>query len=142
VGSAKIRTRRVPHVGTTLGFRIEADGASVAYISDHQTPDDQRSIDANVLELSDGVDLLIHDAQYTREEFVAKATWGHSTVDYAVHVASEAGAKRLAAYHHDPEHSDEQLDRLLEQAVTHASGSGLELVTAAAEGQQFELGHP
>jgi len=141
VGSAKIRVRRVPHVGTTLGFRIEADGASVAFVSDHQTPPDRQSVAASVLELSDGADLLIHDAQYTDEEFEEKATWGHSTVGYAVHVAAEAGARRLSLFHHDPDHTDEILDRLVDKAVEAPGASRLEAVSAAAEGSSIELGH-
>jgi phosphoribosyl 1,2-cyclic phosphodiesterase len=142
IGSAKVRVRLVPHVGTTLGFRIEADGASVAYVSDHQTPTDRQSVAPSVLELCDGVDLLIHDAQYTDEEFVTKSTWGHSTVGYAVHVAAEAGARHLSLYHHDPDHTDEVLDRMVDDAVTFPGASQLETVTAAAEGATVELGHP
>ena len=141
VGSAKIRVRRVPHVGTTLGFRIEADGASVAYVSDHQTPADHRFVAPSVLELCDGADLVIHDAQYTEAEFTTKATWGHSTVGYAVHVAAEAGARHLSLYHHDPDHTDEILDRLVDEAHTARDASRLESVTAAAEGSTVELGH-
>lgn len=140
IGSAKITARRVPHVGTTLGFRIEADGASVAYVSDHQTPADRRSVAPSVLELCDGADLVIHDAQYTDEEFATKSTWGHSTVEYAVHVAAEAGARRLALYHHDPEHTDEILDQILESAVKAPRASQLETVSAAAEGATLDLG--
>ena len=142
IGSAKIRVRRVPHVGTTLGFRIEADGASVAFVSDHQTPATRQTVAASVLELSDGADLLIHDAQYTDEEFVEKATWGHSTIGYAVHVAAEAGARRLSLFHHDPDHTDEILDRLVDTALSAPGASRLEAVSAAAEGSSIELGHP
>jgi phosphoribosyl 1,2-cyclic phosphodiesterase len=142
IGSAKIRVRRVPHVGTTLGFRIEADGASVAFVSDHQTPSDQRTVSASVLDLCDGADLVIHDAQYTDEEFVTKATWGHSTVSYAVHVAAEAGARRLALFHHDPDHTDDILDRLVDGALSAPGATRLESVVAAAEGSTVELGHP
>jgi phosphoribosyl 1,2-cyclic phosphodiesterase len=140
IGSAKIQVRRVPHVGTTLGFRIEADGAAVAFVSDHQAPADRRTVATSVLELCEGADLVIHDAQYTEEEFVAKATWGHSTVDYAVHVAAEAGAHRLALYHHDPDHTDDVLDRLVEQARSAPGSSRLDSVVAAAEGLTVELG--
>ena len=90
---AKVKVRPVPHVGLTNGYRIEMGGAAVAYLSDHQMPlDGSHTVSDAVLELCDGVDLLIHDAQYTVEEFPAKATWGHCTADYAVHVAKEAGA--------------------------------------------------
>jgi phosphoribosyl 1,2-cyclic phosphodiesterase len=142
VGSAKIRVRRVPHIGTTLGFRIDADGASVAFVSDHQAPEDRRTVAQGVLELCDGADLVIHDAQYTSDEFVDKATWGHSTVDYAVHVAAEAGARRLALFHHDPDHTDDILDGLLEQAQSVPGASRLDSVVAASEGLTVDLGRP
>jgi ribonuclease BN (tRNA processing enzyme) len=87
-----------------------------------------------VLELCDGADLLIHDAQYTVDEFPAKSTWGHCTVDYAVHVAEEAGAHRLALFHHDPTHGDDDVDTMLEHARGLASTTGLSEVLAAYEG--------
>ena len=61
-------------------------------------------------ELCEGVDLLIHDAQYTVDEFRMKSTWGHCTVDYAVWLAAECGVKTLALYHHDPTHGDDLID--------------------------------
>lgn len=140
VGSAKVTVRRVPHVGTTLGFRIDADGSSVTYISDHQAPEDRRSVSDSVLELCDGADLVIHDAQYTDEEFVEKATWGHSTIDYAVHVAAEAGARQLVLYHHDPLHSDDDMDRIVDQALSHERAGRLDGVVGAAEGLALEVG--
>jgi ribonuclease BN (tRNA processing enzyme) len=93
-----------------------------------------------VLELCDGADLVIHDAQYTVDEFPAKATWGHCTVDYAVHVAAEAGAHRLALFHHDPTHHDELLDELLVHARELAKGTGVEEVVAAHEGLVVSFG--
>lgn len=80
------------------------------------------------------MDLLIHDAQYTVEEFGPKAHWGHCTVDFAVHVAHEAGVKRLALFHHDPTHHDASLDAILEHARALARGTRIEEVVAAYEG--------
>ena len=142
IGSAKVLVRRVPHVGTTLGYRIEAHGASVAYVSDHQTPVDGQTVADGVLELCDGADLVIHDAQYTAQEFVTKWSWGHSTMDYAVHVAAEAGARHLALYHHDPDHTDDILDRLVDDATRAPGASRLASVVGAAEGATVDLGHP
>jgi phosphoribosyl 1,2-cyclic phosphodiesterase len=139
VGSAKVTVRRVPHVGTTLGFRIDAEGCSVAFVSDHQAPDDRNTVSDSVLELCDGADLVIHDAQYTAEEFTEKATWGHSTVDYAVHVAAEAAARRLVLFHHDPVHGDDEMDVLVEQARRARGASRLDGVIAAAEGLTLDL---
>ncbi len=134
IGQTKVVVRRVPHLGTTLGFRIEADGASLAYIPDHQAPPDHRGVADGVLELADGVDLLVHDAQYSDEEFVGKVDWGHSTVRYAVHVAAEAGARRLALFHHDPAHDDDHIDRAVDAAGAMAQAGRLDVVLAAAEG--------
>ena len=139
VGSAKVLVRSVPHVGSTLGYRIEAGGRSVAYVSDHQQPGDSRTIPESVLELCDGADLVIHDAQYTQEEFPAKATWGHSTIEYAVHVAAEAGARSLVLYHHDPVHTDDDLDRILDGARSTARSTQLGDVVAAAEGMSIDV---
>ncbi len=132
---AKVKVRPVPHVGLTNGYRIEMGGASVAYLSDHQMPlDGSHAVSDAVLELCDGVDLLIHDAQYTREEFPSKSHWGHCTPDYAVFVANEAGAHRLALFHHDPTHDDDQVDAILEHTRRLADGSPLTEVLAAQEG--------
>jgi phosphoribosyl 1,2-cyclic phosphodiesterase len=132
---AKVKVRPVPHVGLTNGYRIEMGGASVAYISDHQMPlDGSHDVPDTVLELCDGVDLLIHDAQYTVEEFPAKSTWGHCTVDYAVHVAKESGAHRLALFHHDPTHDDDMVDGILAHARALPEAAGLTEVVAAQEG--------
>jgi phosphoribosyl 1,2-cyclic phosphodiesterase len=130
IGRAKVKVRPVPHNGPTVGYRVDWDGCSVAYISDHQAPHDLKSIADSVLELADGVDLLIHDAQYTPAEFAMKETWGHCTVDYAVMVAKEAGARKLALFHHDPAHSDDDLDKLLEMAKCTGLHSGVEVVSA------------
>jgi len=134
IGSAKVMVRPVPHPGPTVGYRIEWNGVSVAYISDHQAPPEQDSVADAVLELADGVDLLIHDAQYRPDEWEQKAHWGHCTVDYAVFVAREAGARTLALFHHDPGHDDDEVDRLLEGARRTAGRMGVDEVIAAAEG--------
>ena len=139
VGDAKVMVRTVPHTGLTNGYRVEQDGVVVTYISDHQMPGaGATAIDDGVLELCDGADLLIHDAQYTPEEFDQRHDWGHCTVDYAVHVAAEAGARRLALFHHDPGHDDTIVDCLLGGARTAAAGR-IEEVVAAAEGLTITL---
>ncbi len=140
-GAATVTAREVPHVGRTLGYRIEVNGVAVAYIGDHQAPQRDGNVLAEVspavLELCSGVDLLVHDAQYTDAEFAVKAHWGHSTLRYAVEVARQAGARRLALFHHDPTHDDDLLDRFGEEAEAAAEGA-FEVFTAA-EGQRIEL---
>lgn len=135
IGDAKVRARYVPHVGPTLGYRVELEGVSIAYIPDHQQPlDGSFEIAEGVLELCDGVDLLIHDAQYTPEEFEQKAHWGHCTIDYALHVGRECGVKRLVLFHHDPDHHDHLIDEILEQARATDAARGIDEVLAAHEG--------
>jgi phosphoribosyl 1,2-cyclic phosphodiesterase len=143
VGQAKVRSRWIRHTGPTLGFRVDWNGVSVAYISDHGpgcAPDDSDDhVPADVLDLADGVDLLIHDAQHTGPEFEAKRHYGHCTVDYAVHVARESGARRLALFHHDPAHGDDELDHLLLGAQDLASRRNAGDVVAAHEGLELTL---
>jgi phosphoribosyl 1,2-cyclic phosphodiesterase len=132
---AKVKVRTVPHVGATNGYRVEMGGAVVAYVSDHQMPvDGSLTVSDQVLELCDGADLLIHDAQYTSDEFPAKATWGHCTPDFAVQVAKEAGVRRLVLFHHDPSHHDGAVDAILAHARAAAEGSTITEVLAAHEG--------
>ena len=101
------RTRAPP------GFPDRGGGPAVAYMSDHQAPLDRRTIPDARARAVPGVDLLVHDGQYTDDEFSTKADWGHSTAAYAVHVAAESGATRLLLSHHDPSHTDRELDRIL-----------------------------
>jgi phosphoribosyl 1,2-cyclic phosphodiesterase/CheY-like chemotaxis protein len=148
VGDIKIRTQYLNHPALTLGYRLEADGATVAYCCDHEPhsrplaygtgeigAQDQRHI-----EFAAGVDLLIHDAQYRAEEYEGKIGWGHSTVEYAVAMAQLAGAKSLALTHHDPGRDDDTIDKEAKalRAKLRAQGTPLD-VFFAAEGQVLEL---
>ena len=143
VGGARVTARTVPHVGATNGYRIEVDGFVIAYLSDHHQPiDGTDHIAEGPLALCDGADLVIHDAQFTPDDLVRKANWGHCTVDYAVHVAATAGAKRLALFHHDPERIDDAIDALLGSAREQAARRGLGEVIAAAEGTTVVLSRP
>jgi phosphoribosyl 1,2-cyclic phosphodiesterase len=89
-------------------IRVEFGGRAVAYITDTEhrpgTPDE------HVMALAKGVDLMIYDCNFTDEEFPARTGWGHSTWQEGVRILSAAGAKRLAMFHHDPDHDDEFLD--------------------------------
>src|SRR5262249_21466447 len=100
-----------------------------------QHPGDQRHI-----EFLKDADLVIHDAQYSEEEYETKRGWGHSTIDYATDVAMAAGARKLALFHHDPTHDDDMVLTFEQhgQARARAAGSTLE-VFAAEEGLAVEL---
>jgi phosphoribosyl 1,2-cyclic phosphodiesterase len=138
VGGYKITVRPVPHKGPTVGYRIDCAHGSVAYISDHQAPLSLDTVADSVLELADGVDALIHDAQYTVEEFGRKSDWGHCTLEYALLVAQQAGAKRLVMFHHDPAHSDDDIDAMLAALRESAADSPVEVI-AAYEGLVLEI---
>ena len=140
IAGAKVTARAVAHIGETNGYRIERDGVTVVYISDHQQPTDGTlTVSDAVLELCDGADLLIHDAQYTASEFLLKADWGHCTVDYAVAVAARSGVRSLALFHHDPAHDDMLVDSLLLEAREKAAGTRIGQVFAAGEGVSLSL---
>ena len=102
------------------------DGTSIAYLSDHQQPvDGSFGVSDAALELVEGVDLLIHDSQYTVAEFARKATWGHCTLEYALWLAGHAGVRRLAMFHHDPNRTDDQLDDIARCGAAIAAIAGL-----------------
>jgi phosphoribosyl 1,2-cyclic phosphodiesterase len=138
-GDIHVMSRSIPHVGRTLGYRIEWNGASVAYLSDHQMPHDGSfAATPGAIELCRDVDLLIHDAQYTMTEFAAKCDWGHCTIDFAVWMAAEAGARQLALFHHDPAHLDDELDGLVAGAAASGADIGVH-VFGAREGVTVSL---
>ena len=143
MGLAKVRSRWVRHVGPTLGFRVEWNGVSIAYLPDHgpgtvvEHADD--FVPPEVLELCDGVDVLVHDAQHTRAEYEPKRHWGHCTVDYAVLVAREAGARSLVLFHHDPLHADADMDRIGQDASELAASMGVPELVVARDGMVLAL---
>jgi phosphoribosyl 1,2-cyclic phosphodiesterase len=138
IGAAEVTVRPVPHVGATVGYRVTWNGRVVVYISDHQAPLDLESVAETVLELAESADVLVHDAQYTPDEFAEKAHWGHCTVGYALRVARQAGVRRLVLFHHDPSHGDDRMDGILAEARHSAGRNGPE-VLAAYEGLSLQL---
>lgn len=129
VGDVRVTARLVPHIGPTLGYRLEWNGLSLAYISDHQQSGvDRFDVPEPVRELCDSVDLLIHDAQFTDDEFAAKQHWGHCTVEFACRVAEECNASTLALFHHDPTHDDEQVEAMA--AAAQREHDGIRVVAA------------
>ncbi len=139
LGQAVVSAAPVEHSGPTLGFRVEIGSSSVVYIPDHQAPVDGLSIQPEVLELCEGADLLIHDAQYDDAEFERKSDWGHSTIAYAVHVAATAGVKALALFHHDPMHDDARLSALEALALTLPGAGDVDAIFSAYEGLTISL---
>jgi ribonuclease BN (tRNA processing enzyme) len=141
------RAFRLRHPGTTLGFRLApADGGKdFAYLTDNELGDGARypvgpDWRRRLVQFLSGVDTLIHDAMYADQIAPARCGWGHSTPRQAVALASEAGCRRLILFHHEPEHDDEAIDRLLDdtRAFAARTAAGLE-VDAASEGLEFPL---
>jgi phosphoribosyl 1,2-cyclic phosphodiesterase len=143
IGNARVKARFVRHIGATLGFRVDVGGLSIAYLPDHGPGSTPKNTDdyipSPVLELCDGVDILIHDAQHTPAEFAAKWDWGHCTTEYAVEVARAAAARRLVLFHHDPAHGDDDLVAIERCTADYSARIGGPEVTASYEGLEIEL---
>ena len=142
LGAANVTSQRVQHPGPTIGYRIEVDGRTLAYIPDHEPAlglelDTIGSDWVSGIELAREADWLFHDAQYFEEQYPALVGWGHSSVAHAVRVAQHAGAKRLLLFHHDPAHGDEDLERL-ESRGQELGGEDLE-VRLAREGLELSV---
>lgn len=140
---AQVTADLVTHRGRTLGYRIEESGRSLCYLPDHEpglgqdlerTPGDWIS----GFELARDVDLLLHDAQYTRDEYLTTAGWGHSRVDDTLRFARRVQAARTLLIHHDPAHNDTFLDDLEAWATAewNALGGAGGQLTLGAEGAE------
>lgn len=118
IGSARVRTISLNHPGGAQGFRIDDDdGSSIAYLTDNELNIEARGNSLDQLaRFAEGVDLLIHDAQYLQSEMPRKLGWGHSTVEDVLKFGLLARPRRLALFHHDPDRGDGALDAIAEQA--------------------------
>ncbi len=155
IGSARVATQFLNHPAMTLGYRIEADGVVVVYLVDHEPYSDElwragaepghidsilHEGDRRHAKFMADADLVIHDAQYTPEEYVTKKNWGHSTYDYVVRIAAAAGVKCVALTHHDPGHNDTAVADIERRARALALQEGMRLhVFCAYEGCEL---HP
>jgi phosphoribosyl 1,2-cyclic phosphodiesterase len=142
IGEFVISSALVGHPDPTVGYRIESEGKAVTYLPDHEPVlgTNNFSVGREWISgygLAAGVDLLIHDAQYTPEEYVERVGWGHSSIPQAFEFAALAETKHLVPFHHDPTHSDDLLDQLYEQEIRAFKPAFK--VTPGAEGMVFEL---
>ncbi|MDH5748476.1 MAG: MBL fold metallo-hydrolase [Rhodospirillales bacterium] len=110
----KVRTAALNHPNGATGYRIEFEGKSVCYVTD--TEHVPGKPDQNILGLIEGADLVIYDCTYTEAEFPAHVTWGHSTWNEGVRLCRAANVKKLAIFHHEPDHDDVFMDKLAEEA--------------------------
>ncbi len=138
----RIHVMRMRHPSFTVGYRVEAGDRSIVFIPDNElvggpfpTPARWREeLEAFVA----GADVLFHDAMFTEEEYRTYEGWGHSTYDQALELAARASVRRLFFFHHAPERSDAELNRILEGFRREVGDRGLDLeVHAAFEGKQI-----
>lgn len=149
IGDVRIATHYLNHPALTVGYRIEADGATLVYASDHEPHNtdagegiapEAEGGDVRHIEFIRGADLLIHDAQYTASEYPGRIGWGHSSIEYVVDMAVAANVRQVALFHHDPLRTDDALDQLIAKARDRAKEAGSALVvTGAAEGTVIDL---
>jgi phosphoribosyl 1,2-cyclic phosphodiesterase len=130
---ARMQTLWLNHPQGCMGFRLETREGVLVYATDNEPGDEV--FDKNVRKLAEGADVLIYDAQYLPEEYEArKRGWGHSHWREAIKVVMESGAKELVLFHHDPDHDDRLIDKVVEDARNYYPR-----VRAAAEGMEIRI---
>ncbi len=112
--NVRVLTTTLNHPNGATGYRVEHGGAAVCYVTD--TEHVPGRLDENILGLIEGADLLIYDSTYTDEEFPGKVGWGHSTWQEAVRLAQAGKVRRLAIFHHEPDHDDRFMAKVEQQA--------------------------
>lgn len=141
IGPFDISSAYVIHPGPTLGYRICSEHRVLTYIPDHEmalgVQEFPREPDwTSGYLLAKNADLLIHDAQYTPEEYALRKGWGHSSIVHTLQFGELTQVKRLALFHHDPVHSDHFLqDMYLKyahsqwpfQVIISKEGDGIDL---------------
>ncbi len=122
-GAAKIASFALNHPGGACGYTVDAGGARVVYATDHEHGNPEA--DARLLKAATGADVLIYDAQFTPDEYPSHAGWGHGTWLEATRVAKAAGVRELVLFHHDPGHTDDEMERILAEARVHFAATRL-----------------
>ncbi|KQZ45267.1 MBL fold metallo-hydrolase [Duganella sp. Root1480D1] len=139
IGDARVRHVLMNHPVTDLGYRIDCDGKSLFFTGDHEPPVDAAHV-AAIDALVQGVDVLVADCSYTREEYPAKVGWGHGTFDSALALALRCGVRSLYCTHHEPTRSDDELEAVFAEVMArHAGQLGGLQVFLAYEGLEVNL---
>lgn len=143
IDDARVVSHAILHPGQTVGYRVEADGRSLAYLTDHEPAlgadlrrDDPQWISG--FAIAHRADLLFHDCQYTPGEYAGRMGWGHSSTEHVAVMAARAEVDRLLMFHHDPMHVDEQLEAMRDD-VRARWGVEPERCELAAEGAEIEV---
>ncbi len=159
IGKVRVCSKFLNHPGVCAGYRLYTSAGSVAFLPDNEpfdqldaqlhnrglansghqfkTPGEER---ADLVEFLRGSDVLILDAQYTDEEYQTRIGWGHGSVSTVVSLAADADVKRMFLFHHDPNHDDAAVDRMVEKARMQIAQVGKSIsVEAAQEGSEIIL---
>jgi len=133
LGDVRLQAKWLNHPQGCMGFRLETKDGIFVYATDNEPG--HPTFDKNVRKLAEGADVLVYDAQYLPEEYEAlRRGWGHSHWREAINIVMESGAKELVLFHHDPDHDDACIDKVLKEARNYYPR-----VSAAAEGMQIEV---
>lgn len=122
IGEFSVNAQLIIHPNPTIGYRIESAGAAITYLPDHEPalggrtfPHDKSWVSG--YKLAEGVGLLIHDSQYTEQEYENRVGFGHSSIRHAFQFAGLTDVNHFVPFHHDPTHSDSDLDRMFETII-------------------------
>lgn len=137
-----VHAGEIPHKGgRTFGYRVDDGTHALAYLPDHgpialgDGPGGFGPYHETALALARDVDLLIHDAQYTNDEYAVRREFGHSTIEYALGLAAAAQVRHLLLFHHDPGRTDDELDQIQESLLDAPVPTSV-----ARQGQVLRLG--
>jgi ribonuclease BN (tRNA processing enzyme) len=141
IDGARFSSNAIIHPGPTVGYRIESKGRVLAYLTDHEPAlgadlETDSSDWISGFALAHRADVLIHDCQFTPQEYESRLGWGHSTTEHVARFAEKAEVDRLLLFHHDPMHSDDQLDDMRRDVVARWGADG-DRCTVAAEGAEL-----
>lgn len=142
IGEFQVRADLIIHPNPTIGYRIHCGKASMAYLPDHEPALGAHKFPVSKewtsgYRLAEGVDLLIHDAQYFDHEYPLRAGFGHSSLGQAFKFAELVQTKNFIPFHHDPSHDDDLLDKMLLRSIEDVNPSFT--VTPGKEGTTLEL---
>ncbi len=145
LGEFRVRGALVAHRGSSLGYRVEHSGASLCYLPDHE-PGLGTSLPSmpadwiSGLGLARGATALIHDCQYSDDEYASRRGWGHSGLSDTLAFAQRAQPESLLLFHHDPSHDDARLQSLGREARERSAGLQLDSrIELAREGRVLDL---
>jgi len=128
IGSAEVVPIRLNHPNGSYGIKIMEEGKAFVFFTDHELDFmHERSLESNgYINFCKGADLLLHDAQYTDKEYRLTRGWGHSTFNSATDFSMKAEVRRFGIFHHDPDHTDKQIDMYLslcQKRITEANST-------------------